>query len=60
MTYDYNNYTNAEIKIKMLEMENKYEVLKKKLTEIISEMNNIDKNYSEAKKIIEKRSKGIL
>lgn len=54
----YDLMSNSELKIKMTEMENEYEVLKNKVSDILDRMEELDKSYDKVKKILNKRTKG--
>lgn len=51
--------TNAEIKIKLIELENEYISNQNKIRNLIANMNEIDKAYTEGKKLLDKRTGGI-
>lgn len=51
-----NEMSNSEIKIKMKEYENEYEVLKNKIVSCIERMNELDKLYDNSKKELKKRN----
>ena len=55
----YQNYTNAELNLKLKTLENEYEVTKHKVLGLIQEMQKLDLEFAEAKKEVEKRNKGI-
>lgn len=52
----YKNYTNAELNIKMKDLENEYEACKKKALGIIDEMRKLDAEYCEVKKESQNRT----
>lgn len=54
---DYNNMTNAEIKIKMTEYENHYTVLQTKISALLEELNKVNEEYIKARDILSKRTK---
>jgi hypothetical protein len=56
---NYKNYTNAELNLKLKALEDKYEANKRKVLQLIHEMQELDIDYSNAKKEIDKRSKGL-
>lgn len=55
----YQNYTNAELNLKLKTLENEYEVTKHKVLGLIQEMQKLDLEFAEVKKEVEKRNKGI-
>lgn len=55
----YNNFTNAELNLKLKSLENEYEMKKRKVLDLIEEMQKLDIEYSEAKKEVENRNLGI-
>ena len=57
---DYSIMSNAEIRIKMKEMEDEYEALRKKVKDNVERMDKLDDNYNEARSILEKRTKGKI
>lgn len=56
----YEMMSNSELKIKLTEMENEYEVLKKKVNEMINRMEELDESYINVKNILNKRTKGRM
>lgn len=56
----YDLMSNSELKIKMTEMENEYEVLKVKINEMLSRMEELDKSYDKVRTILNKRTKGRM
>lgn len=54
----YDLMSNSELKIKMAEMENEYEALKNKVSDILDRMEELDKSYDKVRKILNKRTKG--
>lgn len=55
---DFNLLSNAELKIKMNEMENEYESLKNKINTILNRMEELDNKYDKLKTILNKRTRG--
>lgn len=55
----YKNYTNAELNIKLKNLENEYESNKNKIMDIIKNMHELDVQYAEVKKEIKNRSIGL-
>ena len=55
----YQNFTNAELNLKMKSLENEYESTKHKILELIEKMEKLDSEYIEAKAEVENRNKGI-
>ena len=55
----FQNYTNSELNLKMKSLENEYEANKHKILELISEMQKLDIDYTEAKREIENRRLGL-
>lgn len=51
----FSDLSNAEIKIKMIEYENHYEVKKNEVKHLLEELEMLDKLYIEAKKELIKR-----
>ena len=60
MNNKYKNMSNGEIKIEMINLENKYESIKAKIMELMAEMKSLDDEYIEAKKELDNRNKGIF
>ena len=56
----YDMMSNSELKIKLTEMENEYEVLKVKVNDTINRMEELDKQYDKVKRILNKRTKGRM
>jgi uncharacterized coiled-coil DUF342 family protein len=54
---DWKNMSNMEIRQKMDSMKYEYESLKNKISDIITQMDNLDNEYNKANKEIENRSK---
>ena len=50
--------SNAELKIRMKEMEFEYEALKMKIKECMTKMEELDGKYNTATKVMQKRLKG--
>nr|DAX38370.1 MAG TPA: Thermonuclease [Caudoviricetes sp.] len=55
----YQNFTNAELNLKMKSLENEYESTKHKILELIEKMEKLDSEYIEAQAEVENRNKGI-
>lgn len=53
-----NVLSNSEIKIKLIELENEYKSTQNKIRDLLFYLNDLDKKYINAKKILEKRTKG--
>lgn len=58
MEINFNYLSNAEIRIKLIELENEYEAKKNKIRDLMYEMSELDKYYTEGKNILDKRTKG--
>lgn len=56
----YSEMSNAELKLKLVTMENEYEVLKKTLNDLISKMYEMDIEYNKINDIYIKRTRGRL
>ena len=56
--FKYDLMSNSELKIKMTEMENEYEVLRKKVSDALDRMEELDISYDNVIKILNKRTKG--
>lgn len=56
----YSEMSNAELKLKLVTMENEYEVLKKTLNDLISKMYEMDIEYNKINDIYKKRTRGRL
>lgn len=52
---NFKNYTNAELNIKLKNLENEYEAYKTKALNIITEMRNLDIEYSKVQDELNKR-----
>ena len=57
---DFKGMSNGEINIKMKVLEQEYENTKAKIFKLIKEMEDLDTLYSEGKKELINRSKGIF
>lgn len=57
---DYKEMSNAEIRIKMKEMEDEYETIRLNVKKNVERMDKLDEMYNEAKAILEKRTKGKI
>lgn len=57
---DYNNLSNAEIRIKMKELEDEFEATKIKIKTLLEKLGILDEKYLEAKSVLEKRTKGKI
>lgn len=55
----YQNFTNAELNIKMKSLENEYETTKHKILELVEKLEKLDSEYTEAQTEVENRNKGI-
>jgi peptidoglycan hydrolase CwlO-like protein len=51
------NFSNAEIRLKMNSMEMEYESIKNDINKLISKLDEIDKEYNKANEELKKRSK---
>lgn len=60
MNKEYNILSNAELRIKMKEYENEYEVLKNKVIDILNKMSVLENKFSEVKSVLTKRTKGKI
>lgn len=56
---EYQNYTNAELKLKLKTLEDEYEATKHKVLELIQNMQKMDIEFAEAKRELENRNKGL-
>ena len=56
----YEMMSNSELKIKLTEMENEYEVLKVKVNNLLGRMEELDESYNKVKNILNKRTKGRM
>ena len=54
----YSEMSNAELKLKLVTMENEYEVLKKTLNDLVSKMYEMDIEYNKISEIYKKRTRG--
>lgn len=57
---DYNQLSNAEIRIKMQTLEHEYEAKKIKLQDMLNQLSDINDNYLKLKEVLNKRSKGFM
>lgn len=57
---EYKNFSNAELKLKLLELNNEYESLKNKISNFLDKMEILDKEYSKISTILINRTKGKL
>ena len=57
---NYKEMSNAEIRIKMKEMEDEYETIRLNVKKNVERMDKLDEMYNEAKAILEKRTKGKI
>lgn len=57
---DLNLMSNAELKVKLKEMEFEYEALQSKVRLSLEKMKELDDKYTKVKEIINKRTKGII
>lgn len=54
----YLNLSNAELRIKLKNMEDEYEAIKAKITKDLERMKILDKEYISMKQVLNKRTKG--
>lgn len=57
---DLNLMSNAELKVKLKEMEFEYEALQSKVRLSLEKMKELDDKYTKVKEIINKRTKGVI
>jgi hypothetical protein len=57
---DLNMMSNAELKIKLKELEFEYEALQNKVKNDVERMGQLDKKYIQIAEILQKRTKGII
>lgn len=57
---NYNEMSNAEIKIKLTELENEYNVIQTKIRNEIDRMSELNKQYIEGSAILKKRTRGRI
>lgn len=57
---DLNMMSNAELKIKLKELEFEYEALQNKVKNDVERMEQLDKKYVQIAEILQKRTKGII
>lgn len=57
---DYKSMSNNDIKLKMKNLENEYEGIKNKIFKLVEKMKELDYLYTEGKKELINRSKGII
>ncbi len=55
-----NMLSNAELNVKMKEMEHEYEALKSKINECIEKMEYLDNKYIQFKEVYNNRTKGKI
>lgn len=55
-----NDMSNAELRIRMKEMENEYEALQNQMKQQMERMQKLDKEYNKIQVILSKRNKGII
>ena len=55
----YKYMSNAEIKVRLIEMENEYTAIQSKIKSFIEKMNDLDREYTQAKTIYNKRTGGL-
>lgn len=60
MSTKINDLSNAELKIKLTTLENEYEVVKKKINDLIDRMSVLDKEYQSIKEVLNERTKGRI
>lgn len=53
---DFSKLSNSEINIKIMSYENEYEIQKKKIIELVHNLEELDKLYIDAKNELKKRS----
>ena len=56
----YDEMSNAELKLKIVSMENEYEVLKRDVFEKVQKLYEMDIEYNKIKEIYNKRTRGRL
>lgn len=56
---NFNILSNAEIRVKLIELENEYSATKNKIRDLMQNMEELDKIYTQGKEILNKRTKGI-
>jgi hypothetical protein len=56
----YSEMSNSELKLKMVSMENEYEVLKKNISNLVSKLYEMDVEYNKIKEIYNKRTRGRI
>ena len=54
----YLNLSNAEIRVKLVTMENEYEALKIKIKDCIERMDTLNKEFISMKQVLNKRTRG--
>lgn len=57
---DFSEMSSAEIKLYQQELTNEYEVLKNKISEILNELDKLDKIYNCAEKELNKRKNKVF
>lgn len=55
-----NDMSNAELRVRMKEMENEYEALQNQMKQKMERMQKLDKEYNQIQVILAKRNKGII
>lgn len=55
-----NKLSNAELKIKLTQMEHEYEVLKRKIQDSLARMEELDMQYNEVKTALQCRTRGKI
>lgn len=53
-------YSNAELRIKLKNMEDEYEAIKTKIQHSLERMEELDKSYNKTKELLFKRTKGRM
>lgn len=54
----YLDLSNAEMRIKLLTMENEYEAIKNRIKKDLERMDELDKEYTSMKQVLNKRTRG--
>lgn len=60
MFMNFNDMSNAELRVRMKEMENEYEALQNQMKQKMERMQKLDKEYNQIQVILAKRNKGII
>lgn len=56
----YLDFSNAELRVKLVTLENEYEATKTQIKKLVAKMQELDEEYTSVKQVLNKRTRGKM